>query len=339
MENKLYPGSLPNLFLASDIILDNVRKRLPQFTDHKSYYSETFLDGLRLELRATEGMPDDATRALWHKQARTNVENAAAFSLQLFRGLKRFVYTAFPENTQDYYIAMGLGYYASAANKTWDSVKALCVAANGFIAENLDALTANDNMNPEFQEEFLTASADFNTKLGIFYQKQELAKTGASDRNTACGAIYKKIIGCCLDGQYIFESDDTIKKEYSFEAVSEMVSPPTSSGIIAKAVHEVDGVMVPMPGVEISIVGMDKSGITTIAGTTEFTQLPEASLKIRARADGYEDLLLDFDTEAGVTSRLRIVMIPLFDGPMQVGAEANSPQPAAEAPATATANS
>jgi hypothetical protein len=338
MENKSFPGSLPNLFLASDIILDNVSKRLPQFTEHKGYYTSTYIDGLRLELRATEGMPDDAARALWHKEARTNVEDSAAFSLKLFRGLKRFVYTAFPVNTQDYYIAMGLGYYASAANQSWDSVKALCVAANGFIAENLDDLTANDNMNPDFQEQFLTASVDFNTKLGIFYQKQELSKTGASDRNTACGAIYKKIISCCLDGQYIFESDETIRKEYSFEAVSEMISPPTAAGIMVKAERDSDGVMVPMPGVEISIVGMDKSGITNMEGVTELTQLPEASLKIRARADGFEDLLLDFDTQAGVTGRLRIVMIPLFDGPMKVGAEANTKQPAA-AQATAPANS
>jgi hypothetical protein len=330
METKAFPGSLPNLFLASDIIIDNVEKRLSQFSQQKALYKQTYLDGLRLELAACENMPDDAARSLWHRNARTNVVNTAAEVLRLVRGLKRHVYTAFPENTSDYYRAMGLTeYYASAANQSWDSAKALAVASKNFIADHLDELTANENMKPEFQQEFSDAALAFNQKLGIFYQKEELAKTAAASRMTACGNFYKKIISACLDGQYIFESDETIRKEYSYEAVSEMISPPAAAGLIVETARDSDGKLVPMPGVEISIIGTDKSGITNATGHSEFYQLAETSLKIKAKADGFQDLIIDFDTEAGVTKRLKIVMVPLFDGPLQVGVQANTPQPAA----------
>ncbi|MEP7168492.1 MAG: carboxypeptidase-like regulatory domain-containing protein [Bacteroidota bacterium] len=336
METKSFPGSLPNLFLASDILLDNVAKRLPQFNNLKKYYDQAYLESLRTELRNAEKMPDDAARSLWHQSARTNVVDSAAVCLTLFRGLKRYTFTAFPIDTQNYYDSMGIGAYSSASNQSWDSCKSLCTSMINFIAAHLGALTANENMDAEYQQTVIDAALDFNTKLLTFYQQEERAKTSANDRNTACGEIYKKIISCGLDGQYIFESNETIRKEYSFEAISDMISPKTAAGMIVETSRDENGVSVQMPGVEISIIGTDKTGTTNAEGITEFTQLPETTLKIKAKADGYEDRIIDFNTEAGVTRRLKIVMVPLFEGEMNVGTQENTPQAAA---ATTTNNS
>ncbi|MEO5571760.1 MAG: hypothetical protein ABIT08_04090 [Bacteroidia bacterium] len=333
MENKTIPGSIPNLFLASDIIITNVEKRLVKFTELKTSYSVTFIEGLRSELQACENLPDEASRALWHRQARTNVISSGDDCLALVRRLKRYVYTAFPVNTSDYYRAMGLTeYYAAAANSSWESMKALCTASIKFVADYSQELIANQNMKPDFEQQLTDTAGIFNQKLGIFYQKESLSKTAAASRMTACGNFYKKIISCCLDGQYIFENDDTVSKEYSYEAVTQMISPPTAAGLIVEASRDSDGVKQPMPGVEISIIGTDKKGVTNASGTTEFSQLPETSLKIRAKADGFQDLIFDIDTEAGVTKRLKIVMVPLFEGSMTVGAEAAATQSAATVP-------
>jgi hypothetical protein len=198
------------------------------------------------------------------------------------------------------------------------------------MSNNSTALQANQNMPATFPELFSTAFENYKTKHSEFTAKLSSSKTGTEEKLVKNNTLFAAIMECCKDGFHIFEDDgDAIRDQYSYEAVNEMITGGGSSALAVQASKEVDGETVPMSGVDIHILGTDKHETTNDAGRTEDIRLKEGLVRFRASADGFEDLVIE-TTLDGTRRLLKIVMIPLFEGEMNVGPQAGTPQPQPE---------
>ncbi|MEO5571122.1 MAG: carboxypeptidase-like regulatory domain-containing protein [Bacteroidia bacterium] len=316
---KEFPGSQATLYLATSIITENVRKRLQNFTNFSNRYNSAYLTEVDEQAEAARLLADDSTRTMGHETVRLELVLTAAVCLKRFRAFKRYIAFAFPENTQLYWSNAGWNFYTAASNQKWQAVKSLCEASLSFMSANLVALSASQNMPAGFVQTFEDAFEAFTVQMNLFYQKTELAKTGTETKLIANNALYRVVMdNFCLAGQTIFEDSPAVSSEYSYEAVSAMISPDNGSGIVAEIVRDEDGVMVAMPNVELSIIGTDKSSTTDAQGRGELQQLASGAVKLRVVADGFEERIIDMEL-TGTTKHINIVMVPLFEGEFEIG--------------------
>jgi hypothetical protein len=333
---KEYPGSQQVLYLATDTIIANVRKRLDQFHEFKNLYTETFLQSVEQKRTNAMMLADEAARTYGHESVRAELVLVAAVCLKRFRSLKRYIATAYPSNPSQALNSAGWGYYTDASNQSWADVSSLCEASIKFIGEHLSELTAGNNMPVGFQQMFIDSFDIYTTTFKLFDQRLQAARTGTESKLVANNDLYHTVMDYfCLDGQNIFEDSFAISREYSYEAVSEMLAPSGPSSLVVETVKDEDGVMVPMSSVEISIVGTDIHETTNAAGRAEANRIANGPIKVRATADGFEDRLIDVTLD-GTRKHLKIVMVPLFEGEMTVGA---SPEAGSGSMETAAAGS
>ncbi|MEP7171089.1 MAG: carboxypeptidase-like regulatory domain-containing protein [Bacteroidota bacterium] len=329
------------LYLASDLIIANVRKRLPVFFDYSERYTGTYLDSIATKRATASQLPDEAMRTMRHESVRNELVIVAAVVLKRFRALKRYIAlsTAFKSNPETFWKACQWEKYASAANQSWVDVTAIGEASIKFITEELSQLTADHNMPGSFQDLFEADFLVYQNKLKLFEDRLQEAKTGTESKLDANNELYNLVIQeLCLTGQYLFEDSAAISSEYSFEAVSQMLEPGSPSAVAAKVTQEIDGVMVPMQNVDVTIVGTDLHESTNAEGAAEITRLSEGPVRVRFTADGFVPQTID-TTLDGTRRMLKIIMVPLFTGEMKVGSEGANPQGAVGSMQEAAADS
>ncbi|MEP7169903.1 MAG: hypothetical protein ABI855_11085 [Bacteroidota bacterium] len=319
---KDYPGSQQVLYLATDTITANVRKRLANFFEFKELYTEAFLTSVEQKRINAALLPDEAMRAMGHDSVRDVLVIVAAVCLKRFRSLKRYIATApaFSSNKESFWNACGWrDHYAAAANDSWQDVSALCEASIKFISDHLPELSAGHNMPAGFPQQFIDSFADYTTTFNLFEQRLEAARTGTEAKLIANNDLYHTVIDFfCLDGSHIFEDSFAISKEYSYEAVSEMLSPSGPSAIAVETVKDEGGVEVAMPSVDISIVGTSIHETTNGEGHAEINRIANGPVRMLAKADGFKDQIIDITLD-GTRKQVKIVMAPLFAGEMKVG--------------------
>jgi len=235
---------------------------------------------------------------------------------------------AFKSDPETFWKACQWERYGDAANQSWSDVSEICEASVKFISDHLTELTADNNMPLSFQDLFESDFSAYSLKLELFGQRLEEAKNGTENKLIANNELYHILMNnLCLTGQYLFEDSPAKSSEYSYEAVSTMFDHGSPSAVAVRAMQDIDGVMVPMANVDVSIVGTDIHESTNAEGAAEITRLSNGALKVRLRADGFEERIIDMEMD-GTRKMLKVVMIPLFEGEMKVGSEAVSQQTA-----------
>jgi hypothetical protein len=325
---KEYGGSQQVLYLVTDLIVANVRKRL----EFSPRIDEDYLVSVEAKRVAAALLPDEATRIMRHESVRDELVLVAAVGLKRFRALKRYIAmsAAFRANPQTFWKACQWEKYGSAANQKWADVASICEASQKFLNDHLEELTADENMPETFPDLFESDFAAFTLKYNLFKQRLEEARTGTETKLAANNDLYHTVMdNLCLNGQLIFEDSPAISSEYSYEAASQMLDKGDGSALGVKVTQDIDGVMVAMPGVDVFIVGTSIHETTNGTGATDINRLADGPIKVRLVADGYEERLIDMVMD-GTRKMLRVVMVPLFEGEMKVGSDVPAAQPVVE---------
>jgi len=111
-----------------------------------------------------------------------------------------------------------------------------------------------------------------------------------------------------MDGWQFFKNS-AIQSQFSFEAVSSMLSPAGAAAAIVTVVNANNQPLL----AEVSIQGTDKSGTTNAQdGKCELTQLSGGQTTFIISADGYAPRQMVGMINTGTTFRLTVNMVPLF---------------------------
>ena len=118
---KEHPGSQQVLYMATDLIIANVKKRQPAFLEFSERYTTEFIDSVAAKRTVASQMADEATRVMRHESVRDELVLVAAICLKRFRSLKRYIALAqaFKADPETFWKACQWERYTAAANHSW----------------------------------------------------------------------------------------------------------------------------------------------------------------------------------------------------------------------------
>lgn len=240
-----------------------------------------------------------------HEKLHEDMLPLAKAALKKWQYLKRYITKAYGEAYWEMnWNAAGWQYYDG--NEAWEETKSLMNEGKKYIALHSAELLAGDNMPATFEDDFNAAGDAFKNKYSAFLAAEEAAWSGTDDKIAANNDIYEKIISVCEDGQAISD-DETFSKLFSFERMSELVSPPGSSTAVIMVTSKETGAPL-IAGVTVD--GTDRS-VETVDGKAEIGQLAAKKTTFTVIADGFEEEHVTMTLKNGVTSRMVVEMKPL----------------------------
>jgi hypothetical protein len=322
MSTKNYPTSQAALYIILRLMWQSCLTNILTFAGFKAKYKATFIAARLAEIDAAEALPSEEQRSFVHKQKRDDLSAAGKEGRRNWQSLKLYINSGF-ENPENYYESAGMKSYEEASNENWPALNELLRMGSEFIAANLAALKANENMPDTFQAAFDSKKDEVKTLADGFYAAEENARIATDLKTVNNNQCYTNAIAMGADGQHLFQDNDEMRKLFSFDAVKELVSPSGASEVTVTVYVETNGVKVAKKGAEVSIVGTDKSGITDDDGKVTLTQLPDGAAKIKVTADGFNDNIIDTEF-TGTMKRIEATLTPLFQGEMTVGSVAGN---------------
>jgi len=311
MTTANYNCNTQELYSAARLGWDSCSEQLTDFTAFKAKYTSAFITAQLAEIDIAANLPDDQARAAKAESERINLTQIADTCLANWQKLKRYIADAFSTEQQKPNIeSAGSQYYEKAGNYNWDSLQGLLTAGQTYIAANLAALQANQNMPAAFATSFSTDKTAFDNLHQQFLQSEELSQQGTEAKVIANNKVYSNLISMFLDGQEIYKTNEVIKKQFVFDQVLNLVSGTGTAGL--KGYVTADKTNTPIQGAMVAIEQNGKSATTDQDGKYQILQVAANTYNIKIGAEGYTSKLIEnVVVKTGTVSTLSATLVPI----------------------------
>ncbi|MBK7854416.1 MAG: hypothetical protein IPJ79_05470 [Bacteroidetes bacterium] len=309
----------------------NCKARIIEMGEFKSFYTIAYCDERIAEIEAAQAMKSEAARVLEHEMLRFELVDLADAMRSKWQALKQYISSVYKvkDVREANWRAAGWASYERASENNWVSVKDLISNGSNYIAEHKAALSANGNMPDDFQTAFDAAGDAFKLKLTDYETAQQNAATGTDAKNEANNDVYQQAIDMGQDGQFVFRKEESLRKQFSFEAVSERLEP-TGTGTVVVELKDAESNLV----IEKFVVtNMETSRkVDSVNGRAEMGQqaaTDKEGRNYKVVADGYAEKIINVVLNAGVKKIEKVSLVPLISA----AAKAEIEETASAAPA------
>ncbi|KAA9036504.1 carboxypeptidase regulatory-like domain-containing protein [Ginsengibacter hankyongi] len=274
---------------------------LTRFTALNAFYTEAFVANALQAVQDAKALPDSRQTLAARKEARINLSNATRQVQANWQLLKVYITKAFAADMVATKLeAAGGSLYAKASVDNWSAVRSLIDTANGFIANNLADLAANENMPATFPALFKT-DGDNCIELSVIYAQANMEKEAATRaRIDANNAIYAGVMEMLKDGQQIFKDDLATKKQFTFSYLVLMYQAGGSASLKGYIINSDN---LPIEGVTIASQDGKYFATTDAKGYYRITRIAEGTYQFSITCPGYNPLVQTISFAAGTASK------------------------------------
>lgn len=269
---------------------------LRKFTDLSPFYTEAFIADSVQAVQDAKNIPASRQTIAYRKEALINLLNATNQVRANWQLLKAYIVRAFDEDMVKAKLeAAGSALYVKASVDNWSAVRSLIDMANIFINNNLEDLTANENMPADFQTTF-KADSDNCIALSVLYSRMDMDKQKATGMKIdANNAIYASLIEMLKDGQLVFRDDVIMKKQFTF---SYLVSIHRGEGSASLKGYVINDLGLPVEGASVLSQDGKYSATTDSKGYYKVTRVAAGAYVFNITCPGYSPIsqLITFAT-------------------------------------------
>lgn len=224
-----YPCSVEELYSVADTVIRNFNTFKVDFSSFRKIYDDPFSGNLAGELDGCIALPRGRSNYSAAGMLHNKLMRGRSECLRNYRKVKRYIMNAWSD-AADQHVQLGdsgAGYYNSAYRGNLDSMKSLNTAVTAYIAHQLDALKANDNMPVLFKDRVDAAAEVYSTDLSN-YRVAEKINLATAAKVAANNALYGALMNLMSDAHAIFEDDSDKKQLFVFTALLEDLRSHTS---------------------------------------------------------------------------------------------------------------
>ena len=276
-------------------------QNLAKFSALKAFYTEAFVANALQAVKDAKQLPESLTTLAARKEARINLMKATRGVLANWQVLKVYITKAFDEKMVKTKLqAAGASLYPRASVDNWSAVRSLIEAANTFIAQNLEALTAAENMPADFQATFKTAGENSIAAYVIYSHVNLEKETATSVKVKANNAIYASAIEMMKDGQQIFKEDVMMKKKFTFNYLVSMNRGERPASLRGRIVNNLSQ---PIAGAVILSQDQKYTATTDTKGKYHIKRIAAGTYSFTIMCAGYTPLTQVVTFAAGKASK------------------------------------
>lgn len=312
MIQPLFNCSQQLMYRTTKTMWINCKENIGAMGLFKTFYTEDYCDERIAEIEAAEAMKSEAARILEREMLRLELVELADVVRGNWQALK--LYIAFVYKTKEAreynWRSAGWSSYESAGEDNWTSVQTLISEGNKYITNHTATLTANSNMPSTFAATFAVAGAAFNSKLNDFTQADQQTETDTNTKNTANNEVYKQAIEMGQDGQFVMRRDESMRKRFSFEAVSEMAEPKGTSTVVVELKDEETNQVIE----KFVLMNMETGRtVDAVDGRAEMgLQAGGQGKHYKIVADGFAEKTITVNLNTGVKVVEHVTVMPLI---------------------------
>lgn len=304
-----YPCKQAELYTAARIGWRNFLNQLPAFTSYKPFYTNAYHNNRLLEITAAETMADESVRRAKVKSKHLILTQKAELARNRWQDIKSYINSAFTDAELEIkYQEAGAAHYPLAAANNWEETELLLVDGETFLAANLAALTAGNNMPPAFVAQYAAAKNAFITAMSDFYNQEELESDVAEDKIIANNAIYDKLLEMCIDGQKIFRTDLAKKQMFTFDDLLSLVTNHVANlkGSVTTGIAST-----PVPDAKVDVLQLAEFTTTDTDGKYDFGSIANGTYTIVFSKAGFiTQTFTNIIIETGTAKTINVVLLP-----------------------------
>ncbi|MEP7169399.1 MAG: carboxypeptidase-like regulatory domain-containing protein, partial [Bacteroidota bacterium] len=307
------------------LLAQNAKNNRVKLNSYKNKFNDQFFEDFIAMIEAAQALPGEQARAIEHESLRVDLTGFSRTSHKQWQMLKGYIEEAFPEDKWIMnFDSAGWQYYDSTS---WDAVSEMNNMAVSYLNLNQTKLETDGYMNPSFISETTLASETFSNGLQAFLLAEENARAGTILKLTKSNEAFSAGMSICKTGTIVANNEENpaMAEQFSFEALVALVKPATASALVVDITNS--ETEMPLAGAQLTITGSNKTGTSNGEGRIEIGQLPAETINGTITADGFTQQPFTA-TLTGVTTRIKMVMKPMFTGEMKVGSESGSQQSA-----------
>lgn len=273
-----------------ETILNSMEEFLPLITPRRSKYKKEWITARRKELADADALPDEAAR-----QSVSSIIRAELLALNVqccnaWQELADYIREAFAPNIVDIQLkAAGYERYEKAAKPNWPETKAMMKSANDFLKANLEKLTANENMDAGFADEFSALVTAFNAKLSAYESSKEAVSVASDAKTDAFNAVYDTIRPMMDFVQKIFRDNEAVRTQFVFSNVVDRVSGSGLAGARGTVTNSANSLPIEGVLVEMWLASNPAIIYTTLTDVDGkyLINSPSGDYKLKFSAEGY----------------------------------------------------
>ncbi len=237
-----YHATELELYAIAELGYNNLETDLAAFTAKNTKYDAAFVTALRQTRTDAMALPDEEARGAEHEILRNKLVNEFLPPvLDNFNDLKGYIKDAWAnEDPKPRYEAAGGTKYATAAAKNWEDVVGLNDSMTSFITANAVLLDDPGGMPGTFEVKVTTDANNFATNYAAFMQARETG-VARGEKVTANNLLHEELMNVLEDGaERVFRNDAAKQKNYVFDTLKDIVSPPGSASLRALVLRNDD---------------------------------------------------------------------------------------------------
>ncbi len=315
------------LYMVSRTLWQNAKLHIADLKGFKGFYTPEYCDEQIAKIDLAEGLETNEARQRKHADLRLKVVDDARDCCDLYQSLKLYIISAYTnaEERENSLRAAGQSYYASAAGENWVDMHTLLDMSAKFIADNNATLEDGNNMPATFEASYEAANLKFRKSYTDFDNAIKTAHVGQQAKIVANNEVDAAQAALCGDGQHVYRYNDLLKADFSFNAISERMSPIGAAKIEFTITDSADnkGLIV-----DIQLAGTTRKTSTDKDGKGLMGLLSAEEHTFALSADGYQPQTLSYSFKTGQTLRSEVKMVKLFAA---VGGEVSEAPVIAEA--------
>ncbi len=302
----VFNTSFDALYEGCDQLAINVLEELAAMSAFKAKYTAPNIAAFQAQIEAARVMPDDEQRTAAHELMRIDLVSYVDTNVKTHMGdLRLYIRDAYenPETRDVQLATAGFNDLDRALKYNWEVLRTMLQKANTFVTNNTAALLANDNMPVGFPALLTTDKGKIDTHVPEFLNARENAAQGTQEKVIASNEIYAIAISICEDGQHVFANNPAKQKQFVWEAIQEIVTPPGKAGLKFDVKDSDTSEPIKSVVVKIKMEGNPPLTATTDEnGKGSFDNLPAGDYTGTVELLGYVTLNISVTITTGVTS-------------------------------------
>ena len=306
-----YPSTQQELYSIADTMYANlvIPANLAAFEATKpGKYAPDFITELIARKAAAFEMPGDVQRSSIHEANRIELTGLMEICCANFQVLKGYIHDGFPKDLwKTRYDEAGMTVYDSAYHSNWEKVVELNKNMKDFIDLYPTQLTTGFMPVP-FKAKVSSDSDKFDVKYAAFKSSRETSSaTGA--KIAADNLVYEDLQNLQNDAHIVFSNNPEALKQFMFDAVKTLISPPGSASLGVDLTEE--GTNLPVANATITIqseTGIAITKTTDETGQTDFLKIDPDNYNVKIQPVGKPEIIMVKEVNTGVSARLKVTI-------------------------------
>ncbi|MEZ4804396.1 MAG: carboxypeptidase-like regulatory domain-containing protein [Bacteroidia bacterium] len=286
-------------------------QHIDEFNKFKPLYTPEYIQERKEEIIKVRRMPDNSGRSALREILRHKLLKKIKECTSAWLKVKSHLIEAFKDKIERESMISLIGHdlYPKVIRNQYDIIQKFMQSASEFITEYKSILVLNNNMPPEYEQEFKNLILEYDKLYGEYLETLKNRSDFTIEVAESHNKLYTDLINMFRDGKIIFKDNPSVRRLFVFKTNLGFIGGTNWAGIKGSVLSKDTKLQIPNLLVEIVETGQSTS--TDESANFNIGPLTAGIYSLQLSAPNYQtQLITDIKVETGGYSTVNAELEP-----------------------------